>query len=67
MTNSKPKENPHKRVIEQARETAKSLEILDFIDDLPDMSKHHVEIPFPYGDHGARPNKWGHSKQPDDL
>ena len=67
MTNSKPKENPHEKVMEQAREKAKDLDILDWIDDLPDVPESRVEIPFPYGSQGPRPYGWGSGKLPDEI
>lgn len=58
---SKPKqnrENPHERVLEQARETAGSLDILKLLDDIPDLPESHVEIPFPYGVHDSKSKGW---------
>ena len=53
------KENPHERVLGQARETAKSLDILELIDEIPDApDESRVEIPFPYGGHAPDPYGW---------
>ena len=54
--------NKHEQIINEAKEKASELKILDVLDGLLDTPESNEEIPFPYGIPGPKPHGWNQTE-----